>query len=286
MDGADRTVTVIGLGNLGAPMASRLLTRGWVVQIVDPVAERRDALLAEGAQTRLDGASASIVCFVTPDETAIHEALDEWLASLLTPNHVVVVHSTILPEAARELGRRIQAETGAGFVEAPVSGGADRARSGDLTIFVGGASDAVDRVEALFRDLGSDVLRMGPIGAGSATKLANQLVLFASTAGIHEALGLTSSYGVEDAAVLRALETGLGDTWAGRHWGFFDRLSTDYDDAGVPPGARPWAKDLREMVEAARAAGSPAPIAAVLAEVVPELIESHARISRLREEQQ
>lgn len=283
MTGADRTAAVIGLGNLGAPIASRLLERSWTIHVVDPVAERRDMLIAEGARL-LSGAPPLTVCFITPDARAIHQALDGGLASALTPDHVVVVHSTILPEAARELDRRIAAETGAGFVEAPVSGGADRARSGDLTIFVGGEVDVVGRVENLLADLGSDVLHMGSVGTGSATKLANQLVLFAATAGIHEALGLTSGYGVQDAAVLRALETGLGDTWVGRHWGFFDRLWADYEAAGVPPDARPWTKDLREMVEAARAAGGAAPVAAVLAEVVPALIESRARSSHHLEE--
>jgi 3-hydroxyisobutyrate dehydrogenase-like beta-hydroxyacid dehydrogenase len=285
MADSNRVAAVIGLGNLGAPIAERLLERGWDVQVSDPVESRRDALIEKGATSPVDAGRARFICFVTPDETAIHGALDDGLASELTSDHVVVVHSTILPESARRLAERV-ADTGAGFVEAPVTGGAERARTGELTVFAGGTDADLERAAELFRDLGTQILAMGPAGAASATKLANQLVLFASTAAIHEALGLTAHYGVEDAAVLHALESGLGDSWSGRHWGFFDKLAADYDEADVPRDVRPWAKDLREAVEAAREAGAPAPVAAVLADVVPGLIENHARAARQEEEQE
>jgi 3-hydroxyisobutyrate dehydrogenase len=117
---------------------------------------------------------------------------------------------------------------------------------------------------------------MGRAGAASATKLANQLVLFASTAGLHEALGLTQAFDVEDGLVLEALRSGLGDTWSGRNWGFFDQLASDYDAAGVGRDVRPWSKDPREFVEAAEAAGTPSRVADLLADILPPLIEDHA----------
>jgi 3-hydroxyisobutyrate dehydrogenase len=115
-----------------------------------------------------------------------------------------------------------------------------------------------------------------PTPAASATKLANQLVLFASTAGLHEALGLTQAFDVEDGLVLEALRSGLGDTWSGRNWGFFDQLASDYDAAGVGRDVRPWSKDPREFVEAAEAAGTPSRVADLLADILPPLIEDHA----------
>jgi 3-hydroxyisobutyrate dehydrogenase-like beta-hydroxyacid dehydrogenase len=284
MSKGERAAVVVGLGNLGASMAARLLDVGWDLQVADRDPRRVDQIAALGAARDLDIPAAKVICLVTPDEVAVAELLDSGALEGLTRDHVVLLHSTVLPERARALADRI-APSGAAFVEAPVSGGSDRAKSGDLTIFVGGDARSIDAAGAVLHDLGSQIFVMGEVGAASATKLANQLVLFAATAGLHEALRLTESFEVEDAAVLEALASGLGDSWAGRHWGFFDQLAADYEAAGVAPEVRPWAKDLREMVEAAEAAGTPSRVASVLAEVVPEFIETHARSARSREEQ-
>jgi 3-hydroxyisobutyrate dehydrogenase len=273
---ATEAAIVVGLGNLGGAMARRLIERGWSVGIRDRDPARVDELIAAGAARSLQIAAAKFICFVTPDDDAIVSTLRDGLLAELTAEHVVVVHSTILPEAAKRL-EDLVADNGAGFIEAPVSGGADRARSGDLTVFVGGRSDAIDDAKPLLEAIGSQVFVMGPTGSASATKLANQLVLFASTASLHEALALTTTFGVEDAAVLRALESGLGDTWAGRNWGFFDQLSADYDAAGVAPEVRPWSKDPHEFIEAAEAAGTPADLARAVADVLPQFIDDHSR---------
>ncbi len=276
--------TLFGLGNLGAAMAARLLARGWNLHVVDADPERVHSLTSQGASADVDLTTSRFVCFATPDVRSIESILDSGVEGQLTSTHVFVVHSTILPNDARRLAGRLQTTSGARYLDAPVSGGAERARNGELTIFVAGQDEAIEEAFPLLADLGTEVLSMGDVGAASSTKLANQLVLFASLAGLHEALALTRSSGVRDVDVLRALESGLGDTWAGRHWGFFDQLSDDYDAAGVNPGDRPWAKDLREVVEAAAGAGISAPVADLLADVVPDLIAQHARSVHLEEE--
>ena len=281
---AANTAAVIGLGNLGGAIARRLIDCGWSVGVADTESVRVDELRAAGAAPSLDLASTKFLCFVTPDDVAIRSTLEKRLLGELSHQHIVVVHSTILPEAARRIGELVKS-SGAAYVEAPVSGGADRARSGELTVFVGGEPAEIERAQVLLHAIGSQIFVMGRAGAASAAKLANQLVLFASTAGLHEALRLTETFGVEDDLVLQALRSGLGDTWSGRNWGFFDQLASDYDASGVGREVRPWSKDPREFIDAAEVAGTPSRVAALLADILPTLIEDHAQAASGREAQ-
>jgi 3-hydroxyisobutyrate dehydrogenase len=125
--------------------------------------------------------------------------------------------------------------------------------------------------------VGSRVRHLGPAGAGAATKLANQLMMFASLAGTHEALELAAAHGVAPAEVLDAVGDSTGDSWVTRHWGFFDEVAAAYRRAGTPVSERPWSKDLWEVTAAARAADLRLPLAGLLAQTLADLVESHAR---------
>lgn len=276
----DGPVAVIGLGNLGLAMAGRLASAGWTVLGVDPSSDRRR--LAE--QRGITPAEASdledcgVLCFVVPDETAIREVLvDGGLLDMLGADHLVLSHSTILPSHVQELAADVAA-TGARFLEVPVSGGAQRAERGELTLLVAGDPAVIDDARPLLEVLGRDVVLVGDIGAAAAAKLANQLVTFATQTALVEALRLTAAYGVEERAVLTALSTATGDTWVGRNWGFFDGLAADYDDAGVPPGARPWAKDTREILDAAAERGLDLPLARLVAGSIGTVIDGRSSV--------
>lgn len=268
----------VGLGNLGQAMSLNLIEKGWPLLVLDRGERRVRPLVAAGAE-EVDAAglaAAEMICFALPDEVAISAVLDAGLLARLTPQHTLIVHSTIVPDRARQLADRVRAESGAHYVDAPVSGGAERARRGELTLLLGGPEEDVAKASRIFDDLADQTFALGPIGAASATKLANQLIMFSALAGVHEALALTQRFGVADHDVLRAVRTGTGDTWVGRNWGFFDQVAADYDDAGVPLRDRPWSKDLWEIQIAARDADLPLPVAAVLSQILAGLVEGHA----------
>lgn len=277
----DTIVGFVGLGNLGQSMALRLAERGWALRVHDAKPERLSPLLASGATetTVARLAEAQMICFAVPDDAAIRSVLSGGLLERLGPDHTVVVHSTILPEAARELAATVTS-SGASLVEAPVSGGAERARCGDLAVLVSGTTEAIAAARPLLDDLGSHVFELGEPGAASATKLANQLVMLSALAGVHEALQLTSHYGVAPHDALGALTRGTGDTWVGRNWGFFDRVAADYDAASVPVTDRPWSKDIWEILTAAREIGADLPLAGLLSQTVARTVESHAAASQ------
>lgn len=272
-------VGFIGLGNLGQPMARNLLDRGWSLRVVDSKPERVEPVVAAGAtavDNLADLAEAPVICFAVPDDRAIREILAGGLSARLGPGHVIVVHSTTLPHRARELAAEIKAETGARYLDVPVSGGSDRAGRGDLSAFIGGDDESIEVVLPLLEDQASRLFRLGPVGAGSATKLANQLIAFSALAGVHEALQLTAGYEVDDDEALGAIATATGDTWVGRNLSFWDRTVLDYNAAGVPKADRPWAKDLVEVLSTAEDLGIELPVARLLAEVLPPTVEDHA----------
>ena len=287
VDPLDRSTRIgwVGLGNLGQAMALALLRDGWPMSVLDAAPAKAEPCAAEGARvvgTPAELVDCGLVALVVPDDAAVEAVLegpDGVFEAGLAQGSVVVVHSTVLPGTAQRLAEAA-AEHGLELLDAPVSGGADRALEGDLTIMVGGEASTLDRARPVLDRLGSQVLHAGPAGAGEATKLANQLMMCAALAGAHEALDLAECYGVAREAVLSAVATSTGDSWVARNWGFFDRTAAAYDEGGTPLRDRPWSKDLWEVVAAARAADLPTPVAGLLAQYLPARVEAHARRAR------
>src|SRR4051794_8450952 len=271
-------VSVVGLGNLGLAIATGLHRHGWTVRGFDS-SPRRVALARERGVSGVDAsdvADSPWILLVVPDEVAIRELLHAGgLRDRLTPRHVVVCHSTVLPARAKELSDEVTT-TGARFLDVPVSGGPERAERGELCLFAAGDPDALAEVRPLLDAEGSQVFEVGPVGAGAATKLANQLVMFSAQAALFEGLRLAGAYGVSEESVLAALQAATGDTWVGRNWGFFDPVGADYNEAEVPLASRPWAKDTAEILAAAEDRDLSLPLASLVHQVVADAIEDHA----------
>lgn len=274
-------VGFVGLGNLGMPVVHTLLRGAWPVTVFDLDADRvaectRAGAGAAGAPTDL--ADCAVVALAVPDDDAVCGVLagDGGLLARLAPGSVVVLHSTVLPKTAVRLAS-LGAGRGVGVLDAPVSGGPARAGTGDLTVMAGGDGEAFERARPLLETIGSHVVHVGPSGAGSAVKLANQLMMFSALAGVHEALDLAGACGVPEEHVLEIARTGLGDSWVARNWGFFDRMAADYDRVGTPVRERSWSKDLWDVIATARDTDLHLPVAGLLAQHLTDVVEDHAR---------
>ena len=277
---AGERIGFIGIGNLGRNMVLNLLDHGWPVTVMDRSRDRLVEVCEAGATAAAsiaDVASCRVICLAVPDDDAVTALTlgSSGLLERLSPAQTLVVHSTILPATARSLGQTFK-NASIGFLDAPVSGGADRARKGQLTLMVGGEDRALDAVGHFLNDIATEVIHIGKPGAGAATKLANQLMMFSALAGTHEALRLAAAYDVAGPDVLRTVATSTGDTWVARNWGFFDEVASDYNRMGIPVRDRPWSKDLSEVVTAARTADVNVPFAALLAQILPAVVEEHA----------
>ena len=279
-------VGFVGLGNLGLPMAHSLIDAGWSLTVMDRSTSKTDSCVEAGArraESIVDLADVDVLVLVVSDDAAVESLLlgGDGFFENGGANRTVIVHSTLLPETAERLGV-LAREHGAGLLDAPVSGGAARAREGDLTIMVGGEQAVLDEARPILDTVGSTVLHVGKAGAGAATKLANQLMMLSALAGVHEALDLAGAYGVPVETVLESVSTGTGDSWVARHWGFFDETARAYADGGTPVAERPWSKDLFEVVAAARAADVRVPVAALLSQTLADRVESHAAAANAR----
>jgi 3-hydroxyisobutyrate dehydrogenase-like beta-hydroxyacid dehydrogenase len=268
------TIGFAGLGNLGLPMVRALLRGGQRVRAYDLRPEPMQVLVdvgVEAARSLDELAGCDVLAMAVPDDAAVESVVDAAGSSA----GLVVVHSTILPETASRLGESLAAQ-GVGFVDAPVSGGYERAEQGTLTVMAGADAAVLERARPYLDLIATDVVHLGPPGTGSATKLANQLMMCAALAGTHEALRLAEAYGVRRSDVLEVARTSTGDTWVARTWGFFDTVAAAYDEAGVPVRNRPWSKDLWDVVAAARAADLGLPVAGLLAQTLADTVEAHA----------
>jgi 3-hydroxyisobutyrate dehydrogenase-like beta-hydroxyacid dehydrogenase len=273
-------VAFAGVGNIGRPMALALIRAGWSLTVYDTVPQKTAELADAGASVATSPEELSaceVLVLAVPDDAAVEFLLTGpkgWLASG-GADRTVIVHSTVMPATASRLAEAAS-DAGVGLLDAPVSGGADRAERGDLTIIVGGDEKVIERVRAVLETEGSRIRHVGAAGAGAATKLANQLMMLSALAGAHEALDLAAAHGVSEASVLDVVSSCTGESWVTRNWDFFDRTSAAYDAGGTPKKDRPWSKDLFEVVQAARVADVRVPVAGLLSQVLGDRVEAHA----------
>jgi 3-hydroxyisobutyrate dehydrogenase len=208
----------LGIGIMGEAMVLRLLERGRPVTVWNLEPERLDRVVPHGAvaaPTPAAVAAASdvvILCVLHTDAVARCVFGPDGIASAgLAAGRVLLDHSTAEPAATREMAARLRAETGMGWVDAPVSGGPQAARAGTLTIMMGGDPGEIATLGPVLRDLGTNVTRMGPVGAGQTTKVLNQAIVGTGFVLMAEALAMAEAAGLDAAALPAGLAGGHAD---------------------------------------------------------------------------
>ena len=268
-------VGFIGLGNIGAPMATRLLAwpAGLVVHDVRPEAcesyvERGAGAAATPAEV---AAAAEVISVMVRDEDQVRDVLSgsDGLLSTATPGTVVAVHSTISADGAVALAA-VAAEAGVELVDAPVSGGAMGAHEGTLAIMVGGSDAAVERCREPFALMGSLVAHFGPVGSGTTAKIARNLITFASFAVVGEAQRLAEAAGVDLARLGDVVRHSDGVTGGAGAVMLRPSAEVMADDDGLRPifehTATLGSKDLELAIELAAEHGLDAPFAELAAQ--------------------
>jgi 3-hydroxyisobutyrate dehydrogenase-like beta-hydroxyacid dehydrogenase len=214
------TVGFIGLGAMGGPMALNLVKHGFLLVVHDIDPAKAERLRAAGAAVAdSPGAVAAAVgrtiCMV--ETTAQAEAViagEHGIIQRARPGHIVACMSTIDPLVARRLGERLAAKDIA-MVDAPVSGGTERAASGELSVICGGPADTVKACDDLFRAMGRNVFHVGGLGQGLAMKLVNNMLVQVNTVAVAEALVLGVKAGLDPQAIYDVVRvsTGASAAW-------------------------------------------------------------------------
>lgn len=206
-------VTLIGLGNMGAPMAARLAQAGYAVTGCDAAAAARARFASTSGVAVADDIAAAVrgaavVIAMLPDGKIVR-AVVEAMRPHLAAGAIVVDMSSSDPVGTRALGEELAA-AGIAFLDAPVSGGVTRAVDGSLAIMVGGDGAAIDRVEPVLAAMGRSIFRTGPLGSGHAMKALNNYVSGAGLIAAIEALRVGRAFGLDPSVMVDVLNASTG----------------------------------------------------------------------------
>lgn len=215
-------VTFLGLGAIGLPMALRLQRAGFHVTGVDPFPEPRDRASAEGlsnAESPLSAKTAATVIVMVADSTQLEQALEgdtrtgsPGLLALMSPDAVLVIMSTVGPDAVRRASVRA-AEFGIDVLDVPVTGGIAGVLAGTLRMLASGPSHVLESRRDVLESLGTVIGCGDRIGDGQSFKAVNQLLCSVHIVAAAEALSLAKRLGLDQENVLGAMTAGAADSW-------------------------------------------------------------------------
>lgn len=204
----------IGLGVMGKPMAKNLLKAGHQLVVYDVVKEKVDDLVQAGAEPAdncRDAASrGDIIILMLPDSPEVEAVMlgEEGVLEGARPGSIIIDMSSISPLVDIALEKKAR-EKSLKMMDAPVSGGEPGAVAGTLAIMVGGDASTFDEIKGILDVMGKSVVRVGEIGAGQFTKLANQILVAVHLQAMSEALVFAKKAGLDVQKVYDAVKGGL-----------------------------------------------------------------------------
>ncbi len=264
-------IGVIGLGNMGLPMAQRLLQSGYQVVGYDVRRDRLERLVAFGATVASSpgdvGKQVSIVILSLPNSPATEEVVlgDNGLLNSVSSGSLVIDMGSSVPSSTRKLGALL-AQRGAHMLDAPVSGGPRGAETGTLAIIIGGAPDHIARAMPLFRVLGAQekITIVGPLGSGHFLKAINNYIYACSLWVSSEAFVVAAKAGLDMRTVQKVLATS-----SGRNRAVEDNIPNQVLDRSFPPSFALGLlnKDLNTFLAVAKELDVPIPLGGLLKEL-------------------
>lgn len=213
----------VGLGIMGAPMAANLIKAGFHVKVWNRSREKMAPLLELGAVAGASPAdvasSVEIVCINVTDTPDVEEVIFgdagivQEIRSPEDSSLIIVDHSTISPQATRDMAERLKKHN-VSLLDAPVSGGDVGAQNGTLSVMVGGSEAAFGKVRPMLEAVGKSITYMGPSGAGQATKACNQVLCALNLLGTCEAMALAVKEGLDLKKMIEVTSAGAGGSWS------------------------------------------------------------------------
>ena len=209
----------IGLGVMGAPMAGHLARAGHQVTVYNRTRDKTERWTREhggrSAATPAEAAEGAdiVLACVGRDADLRAVTLGEGGAfAAMKKGAVFVDHTTASATIARELGEAARTR-GFGFVDAPVSGGEQGAKNGQLTIMCGGSEADYAKAEPVVAAYAKQCRRMGPVGSGQLTKMVNQICLVGMIEALSEGLDFARAAGLDPQAVVEVISKGAAQSW-------------------------------------------------------------------------
>jgi 3-hydroxyisobutyrate dehydrogenase len=287
------SVGFVGVGNMGWPMAACLVRAGFTVHVNDSRREVADNFVQQIGGDAPDtlqqlAAASDVVITMLPTSTIVERVLaqaDDTIIAGMRPGTVVIEMSSGVPSVTQLLAERVK-EVGSHMIDAPVSGGVPRAKTGDLAIMVGGDPAVIDSVLPVLSAMGTSVLRTGAVGSGQAMKALNNLVSAGGFMIGIEALLIGQRFGLDPAVMVDVLNaaTGMNNSTQKKFKQFV--LSRKFN-AGFTMGLL--AKDLSIALQVGRETDTPTPLSALCKEMVASALAmfgpdaDHTEMAKLSE---
>lgn len=228
-------IGVAGCGAMGLPMAENLLAAGFDVWGFDvktvPASDNlKNRMLADAGTF---AAKTDTVISVVRNIAETEALLFDEQAIFEGDGHpqTLILSSTLSPRYIKDVAARMPANVT--VIDAPMSGAPYRARDASLTFMVGGDADAVQVLMPAFEAMGQQVHHLGPVGAGAACKVANNLCAAAGVVAVRRALKAAAGYGIEATKLLDVMRTSSGATWYGDNLQKIDWANEGYDPANT-----------------------------------------------------
>lgn len=265
----------IGLGIMGKPMARNLLKAGYPLIVYNRSQQAVLELAAEGAHAAVsprDTAERSdIIVTMLPNSPEVHDVVagPNGILEGCRKGQIVVDMSSIAPLVSRELHARL-AEKGVEMLDAPVSGGQEKAEKGTLAIMVGGEAAALEKVRPILEKMGASVTLVGDSGAGQIAKLVNQTIVAVNIAAVAEGMALAEKAGVDPRKVFEAIRKGLAGSQC------LEDKAPRMFESRYEPGFRVnlHIKDLNNVLETGHALHNSMPLASQLMEMMQTVSNS------------
>jgi len=267
-----QTVGFVGIGNMGWPMATCLVKAGFNVNVNDSRRETANNFVQQVGGAAPDSLrqlaeTSDMIVTMLPTSAIVGRVLadgDDNLFAGMRPGTIIIEMSSGVPSVTQRLAEQVAA-VGGTLIDAPVSGGVPRAKTGQLAIMAGGDGATIDRAMPVLSAMGASVLRTGAVGSGHAMKALNNLV---STGGFLigiEALLIGQRFGLDPAVMTDVLNaaTGMNNSTQKKFRQFV--LSRKFD-AGFTMGLL--AKDLSIAMQVGRETATATPISALVHEMI------------------
>ncbi|MBA7507283.1 2-hydroxy-3-oxopropionate reductase [subsurface metagenome] len=267
-----KKIGFIGLGIMGKPMAKNLLKAGYTLTVYDIEPEKINDVVEAGAKAGSSSKDVAekneVIITMLPNSPDVKEAVlsNNGVLEGAKPGTILIDMSSIAPLASKEVAEKAK-EKGVTVLDAPVSGGEPKAVEGTLAIMVGGPQETFDEVEDILSVMGASVTRVGEIGSGNMTKLANQIIVALNIAAMSEAMVLAAKAGVNAEKVFQAIRGGLAGSTV------LDAKMPLVLEGNFKPGFRIelHIKDLANALDTAHEVGVPVPLSSAVMEVMQAL---------------
>lgn len=269
-----KKVGYLGMGDIGLPMAKRVVTNGYEVTVCggrrrEPVEEMKKLGAKEAASPKEVALASDAVISMVRDDAQTEEIVfgAKGLLAGARKGSVIILMSTLTPAFCKRVAEAAK-EKNVAVIDAPVSGGSHLAEKGQLVISVGGDRETMEKCRPVLATMSKAIIYAGDVGMGQVVKLTNNMAMLANLIVATEAISWGMKNGASEENLLQFMREGSSNSWVLQNWEFLKQLFKNPVTSSLAP------KDLSFVMKIAHEIGQPCPMTALTLEIFKGRIEN------------